>query len=156
MTLCDVCTAKESKYTCPKCKWKYCSLVCFKDVKHKEHDEEILSQKEEHANEEKIIKEEVKPTAEDDGSDPMMTELLKNEQFQDYISSPVLQFHILSIIEIINNIGLTNEYSKEGRLEIASRKLNNLREGGLEENEFVEEFVQWLLQWLETYRETNK
>ena len=61
----------------------------------------------------------------------------------------------LTVLEIINNISLTNEYSKDGRFEIASRKLNNLRLGGVEENEYVEEFVSWLLTWIENYKKEN-
>lgn len=88
--------------------------------------------------------------------DAMLNELVKNDVFQEYISSPVLQFHILTVLEILNDVSLTNEYSKDGRLEIASRKLNNLRSGGAEENEYVEEFITFLLDWMEEYeREKN-
>lgn len=85
--------------------------------------------------------------------DPMFKLLLKEPQFQEYISSPVLQFHILTIFEILDNVSLTNEYSKEGRIQIASRKLNNLRNDGVEANVYVEEFINWLLNWIENYKE---
>lgn len=87
--------------------------------------------------------------------DPMFKILLKEPQFQEYISSPVLQFHILTIFEILDNVSLTNEYSKEGRIQIASRKLNNLRSDGVEANIYVEEFINWLLNWIENYKECN-
>jgi len=31
---CEICTQKESKYKCPICSLKYCSVICYK--KHKE------------------------------------------------------------------------------------------------------------------------
>lgn len=33
---CEVCNAAESKYRCPKCRARYCSLVCFKAHKKEE------------------------------------------------------------------------------------------------------------------------
>lgn len=156
--LCAICGVKESKYTCPKCASRYCSLACFKSEKHGGMDEKAALAK---LNEETTKgKDEDPKDAEDMGhietQDAMLNELVKNDVFQEYISSPVLQFHILTVLEILNDVSLTNEYSKDGRLEIASRKLNNLRSGGAEENEYVEEFITFLLDWMEEYeREKN-
>lgn len=150
--LCGVCHEKESKYTCPKCECRYCSLTCFKDDKHKEMDNRAI---EKHPIKEDTSEDKSKEVKTEDIQDPMLAKLMQSSEFQEYIASPVLQFHILTVLEIINNISLTNEYSKDGRFEIASRKLNNLRLGGVEENEYVEEFVSWLLTWIENYKKEN-
>ncbi|CAD5111977.1 DgyrCDS1231 [Dimorphilus gyrociliatus] len=34
MKKCFFCQEKEAKYTCPKCNYPYCSLVCYKGEKH--------------------------------------------------------------------------------------------------------------------------
>lgn len=154
--LCDICLKTEAKYTCPKCSSRYCSLACFKTAAHVEKDDIALKKRAEtsakpaEGDAEVVVKSETKQT--DQIEDPMLAMLVKDPQFQEYISSPVLQFHILSLIEILNDVGLTNEYSKDGRVEIASRKLNGLREGGIEENEYVEEFIGWLLNWMDEYK----
>jgi hypothetical protein len=163
--LCNICNEKESKYTCPKCKFKYCSLVCFKSEKHIEMDDTALSKAEtskpvqdENIGDNNNNEEEEKPKGENQKEidDPMLKELVKNPQFLEYMASPVLQYHILTILEILNNVSLTNEYSKDGRLEIASRKLNNLRSGGIEENSYVDEFINWFFNWLDNYKNQNK
>lgn len=161
--LCDICKEKESKYTCPKCNSKYCSLVCFKSEKHQKLDK--TRSEEQSAKIEEIVEttDAVTDSPKKDETieseavieDPLLVELSKNPQFQNYITSPVLQFHILTVLEILNNVSLTNEYSRDGRLEIASRKLNNLRLGGSEENEYVEEFVTWILNWMEEFNSRN-
>ncbi|KAG0681075.1 HIT domain protein [Pichia californica] len=85
--------------------------------------------------------------------DPMLSKLCQVPKFQEYMSSPILQFHILTVLEILDNVSLTNEYSKDGRVQIASRKINDLRNGGVEANEYVDEFINWLLIWIEEYNE---
>lgn len=154
--LCSICNVKESKYTCPTCLCKYCSLACFKSDKHKEMDQ-IATEKKVKLEESNVdVTESSSTNAEEQViDDPMLAKLSQNTQFQEYISSPVLQFHILTVLEILDNISLTNEYSKDGRTQIASRKLNDLRKGGLEENEYVEEFICWLLNWMDEYKEGN-
>lgn len=145
--LCEICNKSESKYKCPKCSCKYCSLSCFKSDVHKLKDENI-SEPEETA---------AIPQADSLTSleieDPMIVELLKDTKFLEYINSPVLQFHILTILEILNNISLTNEYSKDGRIEIASKKMNNLRSSGIEQNEYFDEFLSYLTTWLYSYKQ---
>lgn len=148
---CAVCAENESKYTCPKCKCRYCSLKCFRSQKHVDMDNasvaatvDVKQQEQEKVQANNVENEDI--------SDPMIKTLVSDRTFQSYIASPVIQFHVMTILEIINNVSLTNEYSKDGRYEIASRKLNNLRQGGVEENEYVDEFVQWLVTWLEEYK----
>lgn len=151
--LCDICLKTEAKYTCPKCSSKYCSLACFKTPAHLEKDGAALKKQAETTS--KLVAEDgvkAETVQSHQIEDPMLAMLIKESQFQEYIASPVLQFHILSLLEILNDVGLTNEYSKDGRVEIASRKLNGLREGGIEGNEYVEEFIGWLLKWMDEYK----
>lgn len=147
--LCTICNEKEYKYTCPKCKCRYCSLACFKSLKHVELDENLFQKSEVNEKKDNNESNEEEPTT---IKDPMLQELVNDRKFKEYIASPVLQYHILTILEILDNVSLTNEYSKDGRLEIASRKLNNLRYGGMEENQFVNEFISWLINWMETFK----
>lgn len=178
--ICGICNEKEAKYKCPKCSVSYCSLVCFKSEKHKEMDTTIIEKMDKvddnndnkridnnnsnnsnndnnqlEENDEVSRKNLIEESTVEEIDDPMFKLLLKEPQFQEYISSPVLQFHILTIFEILDNVSLTNEYSKEGRIQIASRKLNNLRNDGVEANVYVEEFINWLLNWIENYKECN-
>lgn len=163
--ICDICLQKEAKYTCPKCSCKYCSLVCFKSEKHLEKDDAVLKTQTDNKAKSSSGKVENKEVTEEGPEiraesiekidDPMLASLVKAPQFQEYISSPIIQFHILVLLEILNDVGLTNEYSRDGRVEIASRKLNGLREGGIEANEYMEEFICWLLNWMDEYKEKS-
>ena len=74
--------------------------------------------------------------------------MLKNEKLAAYMKEPVVQFYILTLNEILHNISLTNEYNREGRLEVANKKLANLRSKGLEYNELFEEFCECVLDLL--------
>lgn len=134
---------------------KYCSLVCFKSAKHVELDEKKSESKgvvEEGEEQKEKQDQNEKQDIATEIDDPMVAELVKESQFQEYVKSPIIQFHLFTILEIMENVSVTNEYSRDGRLEIASRKLNNLRTGGVEENEYVEEFVEWLLVWIDNYK----
>ena len=35
-TVCPLCLKNQSKYTCPRCNTRYCSVDCYKSVKHKD------------------------------------------------------------------------------------------------------------------------
>lgn len=156
MAKCEICDEAEMKYTCPKCGTKYCSLACFKSETHKLKDAAKVEEIEiipEPIQETKTSEEQEQPPHSDD---PMIDALIKDEKFQYYLKSPPLQLHILTIVEILNNISLTNEYSSDGRKEIASKKINNLRTGGLESNEWVNEFFEWLTEWMEKWENEHK
>lgn len=141
------------KYTCPKCKAKYCSLKCFKSEKHIEMDTKTAQ--EEPKPESPTEEPKVEQDSGDQGptEDPMINALIKDDRFQYYMKSPQLQLHLLTIVEILNNVSLTNEYSADGRREIASKKINNLRLGGAEPNEWMNEFFEWLEEWIAKYKQ---
>lgn len=81
-------------------------------------------------------------------ADPLVEKLLRDKKFSIYMKEPVVQYYILTLNEILHNISLTNEYNREGRLEVANKKLANLRSKGLEYNELFEEFCECALDLL--------
>jgi len=158
--LCQICNANESKYTCPKCTIRYCSLKCFKSEDHKQKDQQSENEKVKHSAESEQVEAQGTPNFSgiplSEIDDPLLKKLIQDKPFQEFISSPVIKFHLFIIIEILNDISLTNEYSYDGRLEIVSKKLNNLREGGLENNEYFNQFVNYLLTFLEQQEEESE
>ncbi|CAL1186806.1 unnamed protein product [Candida parapsilosis] len=71
--------------------------------------------------------------------------LLQDDQIEYLLKQPALQFHLLSIITILQD-GFINNLNQEQKLEVMNLKLNDLRKGGVEQNELVEEFVQRVLE----------
>ncbi|KHC38926.1 hypothetical protein W5O_03537, partial [Candida albicans Ca6] len=75
------------------------------------------------------------------------SKLLQDDQIKYLLNQPSLQFHLLSIIKILIDPTFTPKNSNiEQKLDIANLKLNDLRIGGIEQNELVEEFVQRCLE----------
>lgn len=83
--------------------------------------------------------------------DPQITEttsqgskfdkVLNDAQIQSMLKYKSLQFHLSVILKILHDMSITGESVSDNRKEIANLKLTNLRSGGLEENELVEDFV---------------
>lgn len=67
--------------------------------------------------------------------------LLQDPQIKYFLGHESLKIHLKAIFEIMNNPRLSGEQSSDGRRSVALKKLRELRAGGLEENELVEEFV---------------
>ncbi|CAL1194069.1 unnamed protein product [Candida parapsilosis] len=82
-----------------------------------------------------------------DTTEPMtkFDKLLQDDQIEYLLKQPALQFHLLSIITILQD-GFINNLNQEQKLEVMNLKLNDLRKGGVEQNELVEEFVQRVLE----------
>ena len=79
--------------------------------------------------------------------DDRFLKLLQDDQIKYLLNQPSLQFHLLSIIKILIDPTFTPKNSNiEQKLDIANLKLNDLRIGGIEQNELVEEFVQRCLE----------
>ncbi|WLF80133.1 HIT domain protein [Lodderomyces elongisporus] len=70
--------------------------------------------------------------------------ILADEQIKNLLKEPVLQFHLVTILSIIQE-GFIRNLNHEQKLEVMNLKLTDLRAGGVEENEIVEEFVQRVL-----------
>ncbi|PVH15293.1 uncharacterized protein CXQ87_003131 [Candidozyma duobushaemuli] len=129
---CTVCQKEQAKYRCPKCPVKYCSLVCFKSPLHS-HDiveETAAPQRPEKSGE--PVEDEEPSINQKIANDPVIQSLLKYKS---------LQVHIAVIIKLLTDSSITNEPLAENRREIANMRLCDLRMGGAEENELVEEFV---------------
>ncbi|KAH3659534.1 hypothetical protein OGATHE_005579 [Ogataea polymorpha] len=80
--------------------------------------------------------------------DPELQKLLGSPEFVQYLKEPVIQLNIRIINEILNDVSITQEYNAEGRTEIATRKISNLRNKGLEQNAAFDEFCNLVLNLL--------
>lgn len=110
-----------------------CSLACFKSESH---------------NHDNLETKDTESKAElPQGKDTQLAEILKDPELSRLLREPTLRFHLLTIYEILNG-ALIRETSKEGRMDVANKKLTNLRARGLEENELVEEFCCKVLELL--------
>lgn len=147
--LCGICNTNISKYRCPKCSVPYCSLSCFKGEKHIQLDNELgkhqptttsaLEESEVSKGNDIVEQQSI------DGNVAKFEDVLRDEQIQSMLKIKSLQFHLSTIMKILNDPQLTNESTTEGRREIANKKLCNLRIGGIEENELIEDFVSRVL-----------
>ncbi|KAI5957412.1 HIT1 [Candida margitis] len=131
-----ICTTNESKYKCPTCKVPYCSLACYKSESHK-HDE-VTTSKPPSIPLPSSVQQIGEPGSKFD-------KLLQDDKLQYLLKQPALQFHLLSILTILQD-GFINNLNQEQKLEVMNLKLNDLRKGGVEQNELVEEFVQRVLE----------
>lgn len=78
----------------------------------------------------------------------VLQKILDDPQISYLLKQPALQFHISVIYDILTQTSLTQEYNKETRYEVASKKLTQLRDNGVEQNELVEEFCQRVIELL--------
>lgn len=139
--ICGICEIQESKYKCPKCSVSYCSLVCFKSEKHVH---------------ETVVSSDTNTNTSDTSTSATATGnrfdvVLLDPQIQAMLKIKPLQFHLSTIMKILSDQQLTNEPTTEGRREIANKKICNLRIGGIEENELIEDFVLRVLLLLNDY-----
>lgn len=89
------------------------------------------------------------PSATPDNSNAKFETLLADPQIQYFLKQESLRIHLKSIFDILENSRLSNEHSAEGRRAVALKKLRELRVGGREANELVEEFVLRVLELLD-------
>lgn len=155
--ICQICKLVESKYKCPKCKLPYCSLPCYKsDTHQKQHQSHTDSND---ATKKDSLQTETNTSIKQDTSKLLPTtdiesesktplskfdKILADEQIKNLLKEPVLQFHLVTILSIIQE-GFIRNLNHEQKLEVMNLKLTDLRAGGVEENEIVEEFVQRVL-----------
>lgn len=74
-------------------------------------------------------------------TDSPFSKLLEDEQIAYYLRFDSLKVHLRSLCEILNDPKVSGEDTTEGRREVALHKLRELRVGGKESNELVEEFA---------------
>ncbi|CUM65988.1 uncharacterized protein PRCAT00003642001 [Priceomyces carsonii] len=144
LSKCEVCKTQQAKYKCPVCKILYCSIDCFKNVAVHNH-ENLLDEKEKKTEPDRNAPQTNSDdsAAQQDGS--KFLRIILDSELRRMLQYDSLQFHLLTLMKIINDISVTNEPSSENRKEIANMKLCDLRSGGLEANQLVEEFVQRFL-----------
>lgn len=127
-----MCLKEQAKYRCPKCPVKYCSLVCFKSPSHSHDVVEETTAPQGYEKSGEPVKDDEPTINQKIANDPVIQSLLKYKS---------LQVHIAVIIKLLTDSSITNEPLAENRREIANMRLCDLRMGGAEENELVEEFV---------------
>ncbi|SCU86132.1 LAME_0D04654g1_1 [Lachancea meyersii CBS 8951] len=138
---CQICSVEDSRYKCPKCAIRYCSLACFKNTEKHVHYE--------HTTEQKPVPEVALGKQE--------TPMLNSEEFNDvYQKSPEIQelltyntvkFHLAKVHRILSvgsgAVGSSDtNLSSEAKQQLAVDYLNTLRYGGVHYNEAIEEFCQ--------------
>lgn len=132
---CKFCGAK-SKYKCPKCFSDYCSINCFKSLDHLQLDD-IKQQEQTQTFQEKFV-------IDTKESNPKMEEskyerIIKDEVIQQLLRENALQIHLSAILKLFQQLPAIE------RNDLINIRINELRKGGSEENELVEEFVQRFL-----------
>lgn len=145
---CQICTENESKYKCPTCMINYCGLVCYKSESHK-HDEtrtepeltiddEIISDEINHSD--------LSNTSFSTAQIQLFTKIIEDDIIKQFLQEDTLQFHLSVLIKILHNHNniIEPKAVNDTRM-VMNLKLLNLRLGGIEENELVEEFVQRIL-----------
>lgn len=141
---CQVCNKEAAKYKCPGCSTAYCSLVCFKSHKT----EKPCSGKREITEPVKAVESQSKVP--ETGLDSSKFDiLLRDEKIMYFLRQDSLKIHLKTIFEILKNPTLSGEHSTEMRREVALKRLKELRIGGEEQNELVEEFASRVLELLE-------
>lgn len=146
MVLCGICLESESKYKCPKCTIAYCSLLCYKSEIHKAKDEKIDNSKEAFTTESGDTTKTIDSSVIDNSEiklPPIIQLLINNQKFKQYMQSPTLQIHLKTILSILQEVSLTNEYTSEGRKEVAVKFM-----GDLSNNEEVDDFFEWLFKFI--------
>lgn len=138
---CVICGLAQAKYKCPRCKIDYCSVACFKKHKECEPDCGPPSKQEQ---QQVVVNTDTSPDANE--TKTIFDELLEDEAIKYYLKFPALKFHLQSIVGILNDAQVSGEHDSFGRRQVALKKLGQLREGGKEQNELVEEFVSRVLE----------
>ncbi|KAG5363522.1 Protein HIT1 [Yarrowia sp. B02] len=149
MAQCAFCD-QESKYTCPKCQSKYCSLVCFKKethtakhgVKEEDQKEQAPDQSEKEPDQSVTEKTETPNLS-------IYDPLVKDDVIQKLLSYKSTKTHLKHIATLLKDSKVSREATEEGRMEVANLGLLELRAGGENENEAIEDFCQRALALME-------
>lgn len=177
---CLVCNnSQAAKYKCPRCYIPYCSLACGKA--HKESCSDKGPSTDGPASGAaggqttlvaKVGENEQKDTAtsgpvaaaaaeDDDGDedqdlDPFYESVLEDDSVSKLVQYRAVQEHLKTVFGILTDPKISGEWTREGRRAAALRKLTELRFGGMEANEVVEEFCGKVTEVMASAREKNK
>lgn len=97
---CKVCSKQLSKYKCPSCRIKYCSVSCYKIHKQLCKEQEAKKspeQRDSHQNNKTIVKKEVIVDSEDHVPECSLARLQTSEQLKQQLCNPHLRDLITSL-----------------------------------------------------------
>ncbi|KAG0654019.1 HIT domain protein [Maudiozyma exigua] len=158
---CEICKAEESKYKCPTCGIRYCSLKCYKNEELHNHTKINDTKRQDEIQEIKKATEagpEVKAigsgtcNTNTELSTPKLNNIFQNSpQLKQLLKYNTVKFHLTKVYKILNSdVGGQGGYtSKDMQRQLAIDYLNTLRYGGVHQNEAIEEFCQIFLEKLE-------
>ncbi|CAH01703.1 Hit1p [Kluyveromyces lactis] len=161
MVKCEVCGDKEALYRCPKSSVRYCSLVCYKNIKKSESDN-VESNKTDPESNSTTVKEADDtvsvPGSQTDSVESVPTPLnkyqyaLTDSRIRELLRHNTVKFHLDKVYKILNvsTVGGSSDASmtSDMKRELATDYLNTLRTGGIHCNEAIEEFCQIFLELL--------
>ena len=126
---CQICDLEVSKYKCPKCAIRYCSLACFKNKEKHVHDDNNVQEapKKEPAHDEKAA---VKLHTKE------FDDIYQNcSEIRELLGYNTVKFHLAKVYRILNlGAGALStsdmQLSSEMKQQLAVDYLNTLRYGG--------------------------
>ena len=124
---------KQAKYKCPSCESPYCSVICFKAHKLKCTP---APRKDSETNKESVSEAQQKAS-----ENPQFNSIFQNERVKTLLCSEGVKKHLKLLYDIMNDPNISGESNSEGRRIVALKKLRELRKGGREGNEAIEELV---------------
>lgn len=155
---CEICNDQESKYKCPKCGIRYCSIACYKNEEKHKHDEIVKKDEPKIEETEQPVK---KTTREIKLQSPEFDKAYhQSDKLQELLQYNTVKFHLAKVYRILNTgIGATGsadaQMSTEMKQKLAIDYLNTLRYGGIHYNEAIEEFCVLCLDSLNNASEIN-
>lgn len=159
--VCSFCNENVAKYKCPKCAVAYCSLGCFKSESHREMDLKVAHVKDIHQKpKDETYDEVVNSNREQSPTNRIFQKIAQDPKIRAMLKYNSLQLHLLTLIKILDDPTLfksTNEqiFTTENKHAMMNLKLNDLRAGGIEQNELVEEFILRVAELYEEYLEAE-
>ncbi|KAA8909725.1 hypothetical protein TRICI_004374 [Trichomonascus ciferrii] len=98
------------------------------------------------SSENKYPSNDTKPAIQKPAGDSPFVKLLEDDVIKHQLQYSSLRLHLGTVARLLRDPEFAGEATIEGRRTIALKKLRNLRIGGNEENELVEEFVSRVIQ----------
>lgn len=141
---CVVCgnSNEATKYKCPRCGSKYCSVSCYKEHK-------VACSSLESKNNDPIQPRLSSQVIEVEAAQHSKFErVYRDEIIQSLLRSEGVEKHLRLIMRILEDSKLSGEQSQEGRKIVALKKIRELRKGGREANAAIEDLAVRVIQLL--------
>lgn len=146
---CQVCGIQEARYKCPKCYVPYCTLACFKSPLHSHDGRESSPPSAPPApgvglsiSHDSLSGSSDNEASKTTASHLLLQKIAEDRQIKAMLAYKSLRAHLSVLLKLMLDSSITKEPIFDNRKEIANMRLCELRMGGAEENELVEEFVQ--------------